>query len=185
VPIIKIVTTQNVNIDIAYGSKPTNTLIVKGYTRKYHFLRPLVLFLKQLLAQHDLNIPFSGGIGSYGLVLMVTNVLQRFYSKRKEHCRNEEILAELLISFLKFYGSEFDYYKYAITVDRGMISEREDRGECLVIIDPSNPSNEIGRNAFQLMEIKKLFVDTLRSLESDDDKQPCPTILSKIINVKN
>eukprot|EP01118_Nematostelium_gracile_P011990 TRINITY_DN4326_c0_g1_i1.p1 TRINITY_DN4326_c0_g1~~TRINITY_DN4326_c0_g1_i1.p1 ORF type:complete len:322 (-),score=67.99 TRINITY_DN4326_c0_g1_i1:326-1291(-) len=69
VPLIKIETTDNVNIDIIYGSKlVSNTLNVKQFTRRYHFMRPLVIFLKQLLTQHGLNTPFSGGIGSYGLV---------------------------------------------------------------------------------------------------------------------
>ena len=39
-------------------------------------LAPLMLFLKQLLVDHGLNDPFTGGLGSYALLLVTTNFLQ-------------------------------------------------------------------------------------------------------------
>ena len=38
-------------------------------------LRPMVLVLKKLLAARNLNDPFSGGLSSYGLCLMVMFLL--------------------------------------------------------------------------------------------------------------
>jgi len=44
-----------------------------------HFpeLRPLVLVIKQLLNSMRLNDPYTGGLGSYALVIMVASLLQR------------------------------------------------------------------------------------------------------------
>lgn len=39
-------------------------------------LRPLVLVIKQFLAQRNLNEVFTGGLGSYGILLMVYSFLQ-------------------------------------------------------------------------------------------------------------
>jgi hypothetical protein len=35
-------------------------------------LAPLVLAIKQLLVEHDLNDPYNGGLSSYGILLLVT-----------------------------------------------------------------------------------------------------------------
>jgi len=45
----------------------------------YPPLKPLTLVLKQFLVEKGLNDPFVGGLSSYGLVLMITAILQRFF----------------------------------------------------------------------------------------------------------
>lgn len=44
--------------------------------QKYTVLPPLIFVLKQFLLQRDLNEVFTGGIGSYSLILMAISFLQ-------------------------------------------------------------------------------------------------------------
>ena len=79
----------------------------------YPSLRPLVLVLKHLLITKGLNQTYMGGISSYGLVLMVTAMLQvwdqHFYNHRKN-------LGTLLIFFLYLYGVLFHPSHYGIAI---------------------------------------------------------------------
>ncbi|EZG57835.1 poly(A) polymerase, Cid1 family protein, partial [Gregarina niphandrodes] len=45
--------------------------------REWRHLRPLILILKLLLREHDLNETYKGGVGSYMLFNMVTHHLQQ------------------------------------------------------------------------------------------------------------
>lgn len=75
VPIVKMRDKQTrFYIDISFNVHE-NVLKTVEYlnARKHRIpeLEPLVLVLKQFLAQRGLNHPFSGGLSSYGLILMV------------------------------------------------------------------------------------------------------------------
>lgn len=79
VPIVKLrERASGVNIDISFDAASgvvTRGLIAEVLAR-YPAVRPLVLVLKYFLIQRGLNETYSGGIGSFLLVLMVTHVVQ-------------------------------------------------------------------------------------------------------------
>ena len=50
--------------------------LVKTMLNYHPELRPLVLVLKKLLKENDLNNPYTGGLSSYALVLMVEGLLR-------------------------------------------------------------------------------------------------------------
>jgi hypothetical protein len=60
--------------------------LVKKLVLHYQELRPLVLVIKQLLNTMRLNDPYTGGLGSYALVIMVAALLQR----RQSECEEDE-----------------------------------------------------------------------------------------------
>jgi len=45
--------------------------LVRHYLQVYPFMRPIVLCLKNLLKIHKLNDPYTGGLSSYGVILLV------------------------------------------------------------------------------------------------------------------
>jgi non-canonical poly(A) RNA polymerase PAPD5/7 len=45
--------------------------LVNGYLEHYLFLKPIVLVLKNFLKIHKLNDPYTGGLSSYAILLMV------------------------------------------------------------------------------------------------------------------
>jgi non-canonical poly(A) RNA polymerase PAPD5/7 len=79
VPIIKITESESdIRIDISFnvinGLRSAN--LIKQYLTEYPSLRYLTMVLKQFLLQRDLNEVWTGGIGSYSLILMIVSFLQ-------------------------------------------------------------------------------------------------------------
>jgi len=48
----------------------------QGYMQQYPALQYLVLILKQFLSQRDLNDVYTGGLGSYSLILLIVSFFQ-------------------------------------------------------------------------------------------------------------
>lgn len=79
VPIVKYVDTEaGCQIDICFNQTngPRNSAVIKAFLNDYWELKPIVLVLKYFLLQRDLNETYTGGIGSYALVLLVISFLQ-------------------------------------------------------------------------------------------------------------
>uniref|UniRef100_A0A7S2SJ60 Polymerase nucleotidyl transferase domain-containing protein n=1 Tax=Rhizochromulina marina TaxID=1034831 RepID=A0A7S2SJ60_9STRA len=82
VPIIKAVGydgDEEIEVDLSMHSQShtgiTSTAFVSELVASLPPLRPLTLVLKELVAQHQLDDPYLGGISSYALVLMVSYFL--------------------------------------------------------------------------------------------------------------
>lgn len=52
--------------------------LVKNYIQIYPLLRPIVLVLKNFLKIHKLNDPYTGGLSSYGVLLLVVGYIQHY-----------------------------------------------------------------------------------------------------------
>jgi hypothetical protein len=76
-------------------------------------LVPLVLVLKQFLQEKGLHDPFTGGLSSYALTIMVAAILQPHALERPE---TQPDLGTLLLTFLRRYGTRFDTRKYAVVL---------------------------------------------------------------------
>jgi DNA polymerase sigma len=77
VPIINVVHNSGVHIDISMGLSAEDTtdkvrLLYSVYPEAF---LPLACFLKVFLFMHDLDKPFTGGIGSYKLYVMIAFIL--------------------------------------------------------------------------------------------------------------
>jgi DNA polymerase sigma len=84
--------------------------------------RPLMLLVKYLLASHGLSEPFTGGLGSHPLAIIVLSFL-----KNAAACVDgapEEDLGLLFLDFLSFYGQIFNWYLAGISID-GFFPKRE------------------------------------------------------------
>ena len=78
-------------------------------------LEPVFLVVKQILSEKNLDNPYTGGLSSFGLVLLITRYLQ--------HCNALAVrlgaaagLGELLAGFLDFVGNQFDPRETGITI---------------------------------------------------------------------
>jgi len=65
---------------------------VRRLVRGFPAIKPLALVLKQLLVERGLNESYTGGLCSYGLVLMITHVIRRDYEKKNARKREKELL---------------------------------------------------------------------------------------------
>lgn len=122
IPLIKIIASDkynNMQIDISvqdskhYGLKCVE--LVKSYMIEFEALEPLLYSLKNLLKNANLNDPYTGGISSYGLILMLVSFLQN----QNEHGKNISVkkdsnVGRLFLEFCYYYGVVFDHNKYVI-----------------------------------------------------------------------
>ena len=79
VPIIKVTETKtDLRIDISFNmiNGVKSAALIKEYLNEFPCLRYLAMILKQFLLQRDLNEVWTGGIGSYSLILMIVSFLQ-------------------------------------------------------------------------------------------------------------
>lgn len=90
VPIIKIQSTKKYDgkkIDITFKDDKHNGLVsvelIKNYLSIYSQLRPLVFVLKKFIYCTNIYDPYSGGLSSYGLILMIVAFLQNDIRDRK------------------------------------------------------------------------------------------------------
>jgi DNA polymerase sigma len=69
-----------INIDITQMTDHHNGLecvgVVQDYLKENEIIEPIMFVLKQLLKASNLNNPYSGGLSSYALFLMVVSFLQ-------------------------------------------------------------------------------------------------------------
>jgi DNA polymerase sigma len=112
----------------------------------------LILLLKILLANLNLNEPKDGGLASYGICVMVLVYLQHVdWSKIS-------IDVKTLSGFLDFYSNgEFDYRHHIIRYDNRSdlfnINKKPVPNTNLVIIDPTDPTTNIGRSAYNYYSV--------------------------------
>ncbi|KAH7479736.1 Terminal nucleotidyltransferase 4B [Phytophthora ramorum] len=64
----------------------------------------MVMFLKEFLHQFDLDKPFTGGLGSFRLYMMVAYIFQRSGSKRKK--KRQTAVSSLLLAFFELFGNK-------------------------------------------------------------------------------
>lgn len=174
VPLIKIVTNEtfnNMNLDISledpkhYGVQCVN--FVNEMVKKYEVLTPMTLAVKNILQQANLNDPYKGGLSSYGVLLLILNYLLIVKKEGKEIGISN--LGTLFYDFLYYYGITFDPTKGIIDIsDRNDITFATQfqlqmmNGE-LVIVDPLNIKNNVGKNTRQFQNIKLAFMIGYRS----------------------
>jgi len=77
---------------------------VKARIKDNPALQPVCLVLKKMLKKFDLNQPYTGGLGSYSLFLMLLFV-SNFTKYLFNNIRYEIYVAKLLIYFLSYYGN--------------------------------------------------------------------------------
>jgi len=101
VPIVAMTTRFGFDVDVGIGGHvgtDTSSYATSQVTRFKSFA-PLVLVLKIMLQQNDLDKPFTGGLGSYKLyVLVAYHLEQRLASGENDNP------AEALVSFFRRYG---------------------------------------------------------------------------------
>ena len=172
VPIIKLVSNDkfNFHIDISiqneshFGLKTVE--LIKSYLDNYIVLKPIILALKTLLNNSNLNNPYTGGLSSYGLILMVVSFIQSQIDSKKYDNNSPNILGETFLNVLGHYGIFFDYNKFIIiSYPIGPIQEDDNEIEFpfnntneLIIVDPLNKQNNVAKSTFHFMNIKMVFM---------------------------
>ena len=183
VPLVKFtVSPQNIDVDVCFDQPngPESADLMHRFMESMPPLRPLTFALKYFLSSRDINKPFTGGIGSYLLQLMIVSFLQ--HRSREDASRGcgasgrHLNLGSLLVDFLELYGSDFNYVTAGISVrhdgyyfPKGAPDRREvfcgPRGPFgLAVENPLDVGMDVGAGAFRMQMIARIFGHAYKTL---------------------
>lgn len=192
VPLVKIIARDSgINCDICIGRSngPKNVPVIKEYLAAYPALRPLILVVKCFLQQRDLNETYSGGLGSYTLLLFVVSHLQML---KYNFPNSKANLGAVLQTFFQFYGRMFNLCLAGIRVkDNGCYFDKFEKYKTIPseilrfsVEDPNDETNELGRNGYAASRVRKAFNNASNTLINwrRDDSLAAPTPLGAILH---
>jgi non-canonical poly(A) RNA polymerase PAPD5/7 len=82
--------------------------LVNEYLNEYKVVKPIILALKTLLKNGNLNDPYKGGLSSYGLILMVVSFIQSEIDSDKYNENSPTLIGE---TFLNVLGHRLSCYR--------------------------------------------------------------------------
>ncbi|CAK9098050.1 Poly(A) RNA polymerase cid14 (PAP) (Caffeine-induced death protein 14) (Polynucleotide adenylyltransferase cid14) [Durusdinium trenchii] len=197
VPVIRLSTAQIpisfgnqgslINVDITFDNYAHHGLrtcnLVRGLVSRYPPLKPLALVLKQFLVEKGLNDPFVGGLSSYGLVLMIVSVLQRYFPAGMMQEKGQ--LGPFFVAFLRCFAtpafidrgvwvytaelrSEGELAQAEMAYRRVLdVAKTKGAADPLYILDPMDlqtPHN-IGRTCFGIHQVIQAFAEALDAVQ--------------------
>ena len=176
IPSLKIISNndyEGIYLDLSIQDEKYHVLecvsLVKSYLKEYKSLEPIILALKTILKNANLNNQNLGGLSSYGLILMVVSYIQNMKENNILNENEENSLGKIFYGFLKHYGINFDYNKYVILTypindtSNNLIIDKDnhinfDGNHELIIVDPLNNQNNVALNTYQFMNLKMAFM---------------------------
>lgn len=203
VPLVKFtIEPYNLDIDICFDQPhgPESADLMHRFMESMPPLRPLTFCLKYFLASREINKPFTGGIGSYLLQLMIVSFLQhrsrgdlnRGYGGSGQHFN----LGSLLLDFLELYGLDFNYVTTGISVrhdgyyfPKGQLDKKEyfwqpNRPTSIAVENPLDPTMDVGAGAYRIQMISRVLehaFKTLLAYVSEPMMEETDSILARIL----
>jgi non-canonical poly(A) RNA polymerase PAPD5/7 len=175
VPLVKFRhATTNIQVDVSFNQPtgPPAAKLTKEYLQALPPLRPLTFVLKYFLAARCLNEPYSGGVGSFMLQLLIVAFLQhhrRAFVNTSIQTPTFYNLGSLLLDFFKLFGTEFNYLTTGISLqsggfffpkgasDRKALFWNQERQRMVALENPQNLSHDIGASSFRFQMVQRAF----------------------------
>jgi non-canonical poly(A) RNA polymerase PAPD5/7 len=191
-----------VSIDVSFDlldSGPPAAKLMNTYLEALPPLRPLTLVAKSFLAARGLNQPYTGGVGSYMLQIMIVAFLQQRERDAVIHHRRPSLnLGALLMDFFELYGLDFNYVTTGVSVrndgfffPKGAPTKRDwfciaDRPQLMALENPLDTTQDVGKSSFRISMVQRAFKvahNVLLSHVSDPPVGPAPanSILAAIL----
>ncbi|CAN4087390.1 unnamed protein product [Withania somnifera] len=192
VPIVKFVEKRSgISFDISFDvdNGPKAAEFIKDAMSSWPPLRPLCLILKVFLQQRELNEVYTGGIGSYALLVMLIAILQ---NHRNGQASAEQNLGILLVNFFDIYGRKLNTSDVGVSCNgEGTFFLKSSKGfsikgkqSLICIEDPQTPENDIGKSSFNYFQVRSAFAmafTTLTNAKAIFALGPNKSILGTII----
>lgn len=117
VPIVKFVDRiTKIKVDVSFendtGVVANDTFL--DWSRQFPAMPVLVTVIKQFLMMRGLNEVVFGGLGGFSVTCLVTSLLQHLPGIQSGDLIPEHHLGQILMSFLDFYGNQFDIQQTGI-----------------------------------------------------------------------
>jgi non-canonical poly(A) RNA polymerase PAPD5/7 len=170
----------DVSFDVANG--PAAAAWMRAQMAALPPLRPLSLVLKAFLQQRELNEVYTGGVGSYAMVVMIIAHLRTHPAAGEE-----PNLGVLLLDFFELFGRLLNAEAVGISCEtffskaqRGWCDER--RPELWAVEDPRDAENDLCRNSFNARAIRGAFDHAHRLLSAPTEART-DTLLGRILHL--
>lgn len=144
--------------------------LILSFMKNIPPLKPLSFVLKYFLQVRALNEPYTGGLGSFFLQLMIVAFLQQREREGNEFQRPLGFnLGTMLLEFFEFYGTQMNYVTTGISVinngsffpkgarNRREIFLKEDRLLLLAMENPLDTTMDVGISTFRYQMIQRSF----------------------------
>lgn len=113
------------NVQTSHGIEASK--LVRQYVTNLQGLKPLLMVLRQFLRERALNSAFTGGLSSYAVTLLAVFMMEmqrhQEQEKNSSDCGEETLddrraqkLGQLLLDFLEYYGTAFDYFTTGLSL---------------------------------------------------------------------
>lgn len=167
VPLVKFADKKTgIKVDISFEN--SSGIVANGTFQRWKELYPampvVVVLIKQLLAMRGLNEVFKGGIGGFTIICLVVSMLQLMPQAQSGSMNGQAHYGELLMAFLRLYGSEFNHTRIGIRFNppgyfdkqREPPPGQKNQGR-LSIIDPNNGNNDISGGSAEIDTVLDVF----------------------------
>jgi non-canonical poly(A) RNA polymerase PAPD5/7 len=169
----------NIQVDVCFNQStgPPAAQLMKKYLDCFPPLRPLTIVLKYFLAARGLNEPYSGGVGSYMLQLLIVAFLQHRERDAVNFKRASlPNLGSLLLEFFELYGCEFNYLITGISVrndgfyfpkgasDRKQVFWQQLRPLMVALENPLDSTHDVGSSSFRFQIVQRSFATAYKIL---------------------
>ena len=174
VKIINIITKDKYNnktIDISLGNQGNTGLkcakYIKEQTKKYSIFNLLTLAFKNIFQLAKINKPYTEGLSSYGISILIIYILQRMAPQGEDISFTD--LGKIFFEVLKFY-SDINNINRTINVNENpnKNSHPSSAGENrLKIIDPLDNNNNVANNFKKFNIMMNVFSDSLNLINQN------------------
>lgn len=198
IPIVKFThAPTNLSVDICLnqetGTKAAE--LVRRFGDAMPPLRPLTFVLKYFMAARGLNEPYTGGVGSFLLQMMIVSFLQHREREEFHASGSESILnlGALLLEFFELYGVDFNYVTTGISIrndgsyfPKGAKNRRENywqpaRPFSLALENPFETDMDVGKSSFRIQLVQRSFEVAFRVLMSHVSEPALPPKAGSIL----
>jgi non-canonical poly(A) RNA polymerase PAPD5/7 len=199
VPLVKFThAPTKISIDVCFNQKtgPQAAALMHQYMEALPPLRPLTFVLKKFMASRGLNQPYTGGVGSFLLQLMIITFLQQ---RERDSLNNRRAslynLGALLVEFFEFYSTDFNFITTGISVrydgfffpkgsaDRKKNYWQPQRPFSIAMENPLDPTYDVGTPSFRIGLVQRAFEVAFKTLLCyvSDPIIPAVSILATIL----
>ena len=145
----------------------------------YPEIRPLMLLIKYVIRQRNLNQIYTGGISSFIIFTLLyyyiadsRKIIESEISNNNGEKERLLTLGHLLVGFFNFYAFEFKYEKFGISISNGChLYKREDEAKYILSVKNfEDESQDMGVNCFnysKILDVFKLAAERLNYAEKN------------------
>jgi non-canonical poly(A) RNA polymerase PAPD5/7 len=189
---------SKIAVDVCFNQKtgPQAAKLMHQYMDALPPLRPLTFVLKYFMAARGLNQPYTGGVGSFLLQMMIVSFLQH----RERECAHNRRpvlynLGALLIDFFELYSTDFNFITTGVSIrfdgfyfPKGATDKKKDfwqekRPFSLAMENPFELTSDVGISSFRISVVQRSFEVAFKVLLSHvtEPFNPTVSILASIL----